>query len=121
MADSDRTQESSISKARGHEQIGDYWDTHSVTAVWEQTHDVDFEVRVPRDRSLRLYSPHFVHPEDADEFVMEEIDDDSIDEADEERWDKAFAESADKLAKLADEALTELREGRTTPLDPDQL
>jgi hypothetical protein len=49
------------------------------------------------------------------------FEDDSIDEADEERWDKAFAESADKLAELADQMLAEHREGRTMPLDPDQM
>lgn len=74
MADSDRTQETSISKARSYEQIGDYWDSHSVADVWEQTHDVEFEIRVPRGRSLRVHSPHFVNPQAADEFVMEVID-----------------------------------------------
>ncbi len=37
--------------------------------------------------------------------------------ADEARWAKTFAEHQDKLATLADEALAELKEGRTTPLE----
>ncbi|HET9495396.1 MAG TPA: hypothetical protein VFR15_14290 [Chloroflexia bacterium] len=122
MSENDETpRETSISKSRSPEQIGDYWDTHSVADVWDQTHDVEFEVRVPRDRSLRVYGPHSVNREDADVFVLEVIEEDPVDETDEERWDKAFADSADKLAELADQALAEHREGKTQPLDPDKL
>ncbi len=39
----------------------------------------------------------------------------------EKKWDKAFAESEDVLDKLADEALEEKRQGKTTPLDLDRL
>jgi len=41
--------------------------------------------------------------------------------AEEKRWDEAFSSSADTLANLADEALDDLRNGRTEPLDPEQL
>ncbi len=37
--------------------------------------------------------------------------------ADEARWAKKFAETKHILEKLADEALAELRAGRTTPLE----
>ncbi len=37
------------------------------------------------------------------------------------KWERAFAESEDVLDKLADEALKEHAEGKTTPLDVDQL
>jgi len=37
--------------------------------------------------------------------------------ASERRWDELFERSADTLAKLANEALTEDRAGRTRPLD----
>jgi hypothetical protein len=37
------------------------------------------------------------------------------------RWDKAFAENPATLEALADEARSELRAGRTEPLDPDNL
>jgi hypothetical protein len=37
------------------------------------------------------------------------------------RWDGILSESQDALERLADEALTERRAGRTEPLDPDTL
>lgn len=36
---------------------------------------------------------------------------------DERRWDESFAATQNELAKLADEALQEFEEGKTTPLD----
>ena len=36
-------------------------------------------------------------------------------------WSKSFAESEDILERLADEALTEKRKGKTVPLDLDRL
>jgi len=45
-----------------------------------------------------------------------------LDELQSERaWMKSFAESEDVLEKLADEAITEKRKGKTIPLDPDRL
>jgi hypothetical protein len=41
--------------------------------------------------------------------------------ASERLWDQAFAQSQNQLGKLADEALTEFQEGRTVPLDEEQL
>ena len=38
----------SISKARTLEEIGEFWDTHSLADHWDQTHEVDFEVRAGR-------------------------------------------------------------------------
>lgn len=35
----------------------------------------------------------------------------------EQRWDKSFASSQDQLARLADDALRELPDGTTQPLD----
>ena len=45
--------------------------------------------------------------------ILEEI-------ADEARWARKFAETQDVLEKLADEAIAELKAGRTTPLDFDR-
>jgi len=56
-------------------------------------------------------------PNEQDElakWLLEEI-------ASEQRWDVAFRASANRLQELADEALQEAREGRTTELDPDRL
>ncbi len=39
----------------------------------------------------------------------------------EERWQAALAQSQPDLERLADEALTDYKEGRTEPLDPDTL
>ena len=45
-----------------------------------------------------------------------------LDEMQSERaWEKTFAESEDDLEKLADEAVTEKRKGKTVPLDLDCL
>ena len=41
--------------------------------------------------------------------------------ASEQRRQKLFAESQDMLASLADQALTDYRQGRTLELDPDNL
>ena len=36
----------SISNARNLEEIADYWDTHSLADHWDETYEVDFEVRM---------------------------------------------------------------------------
>lgn len=36
-----------LSKARTPEEIGEFWDTHSLADYWDQTHEVEFEVRAP--------------------------------------------------------------------------
>ena len=46
--------------------------------------------------------------------ILEEIEE-------EKRWDHSFASSPDLLAKLAAEAMTEYREGKTQELDPETL
>ena len=48
MSENNDIQSSSISKGRSLEEMADYWDTHSLADHWEQTHEVDFEVRAPR-------------------------------------------------------------------------
>ena len=46
MNENSDTETSSISKARTPEEIADYWDSHSLDNHWDQTHEVEFEVRV---------------------------------------------------------------------------
>jgi hypothetical protein len=41
---------SSISKASSYEEIGEYWDNHDVTGVWDQTRPVEFEVAISSER-----------------------------------------------------------------------
>ena len=45
---------SSISGASSYEQMGEYWDTHSLDEVWDQTKPVEFEIDI---RSERRYYP----------------------------------------------------------------
>ena len=40
---------------------------------------------------------------------------------DEERWTQAFSSSQDALSRLADEARADIKAGRATQLDPDEL
>jgi hypothetical protein len=48
------------------------------------------------------------------EWLLDEV-------ASEERWTETFAGTEDALARLANEALAEHREGRTSQLNPDAL
>ncbi len=43
-----------ISKAQTLEEIGDFWDTHSLDDYWEQTEEAVFEVRTTRRRRVTL-------------------------------------------------------------------
>ena len=58
---------------------------------------------------------------------LSEADQDALAEAilveirSEKAWEKAFASSEDEMERLADEALSEHRSGRTKPLDPKNL
>ncbi|MFZ2358159.1 MAG: CopG family antitoxin [Anaerolineae bacterium] len=54
MNGNDDTRLTSISKARTLDEIADFWDTHSVADYWEQTEEVEFEVRAQRRRRVTL-------------------------------------------------------------------
>ena len=54
MNENKNTQISSISKARTLEEIADFWDNHSLADYWDQTHEVEFEVRAKRRRRVTL-------------------------------------------------------------------
>jgi len=54
MSEKSDTQLTSISKARTLEEIADFWDTHSLADYWDQTHEVEFEVRAKRRRRVTL-------------------------------------------------------------------
>jgi hypothetical protein len=54
MNENSDTEKSSISKARAPEEIADYWDSHSLDNHWEQTHEVEFEVRAQRPRRITV-------------------------------------------------------------------
>ena len=46
-----------------------------------------------------------------------------VERADEEAWEKSFSDprNAKKLREAGEQALRDLREGRTEPLDPEKL
>ena len=54
MSESNDVGVTSISKAHTPEEIADFWDTHSLDDYWDQTHEVEFEVRVKRRRRVTL-------------------------------------------------------------------
>ncbi len=54
MNESSDVQVTSLSKVATLEEIGDFWDTHSLADYWDQTHEVEFEIRVPRRRRIAL-------------------------------------------------------------------
>ena len=54
MDESDNTQLTSISKAGTLEEVADFWDIHSLADYWDQTHEVEFEVRAKRRRRITL-------------------------------------------------------------------
>jgi hypothetical protein len=43
---------SSISKARTYKEIGEYWDTHSLSDVWEKGYDVEMQVDISSQQFL---------------------------------------------------------------------
>lgn len=45
---------SSISRVRTIEEIGDFWDTHSLDDHWEETSEVEFEVRARHRRRITV-------------------------------------------------------------------
>ena len=54
MSENDDTQVTNISKAKTLEEIAEFWDTHSLADYWDQTHEVEFEVRAKRRRRITL-------------------------------------------------------------------
>ncbi|MGQ9627083.1 MAG: CopG family antitoxin [Anaerolineae bacterium] len=44
----------SISQARTLEEIAEFWDTHSLADYWDQTREVEFELRAKRRRRVTL-------------------------------------------------------------------
>ena len=51
MSENKETQITSISQTRTIEEIGEFWDTHSLDDYWDKTREVEFEMMVkPRNR-----------------------------------------------------------------------
>jgi hypothetical protein len=54
MSENNNPQVTSISKASTLEEIAKFWDTHSLDDYWDQTHEVEFEVRAKGRRRVTL-------------------------------------------------------------------
>lgn len=52
----------SISKARTLEELAEFWDTHSLNDYWDQTHEVEFEVRAKQRRRATLAPEIYERP-----------------------------------------------------------
>ncbi len=44
----------SISRATSLDEVGEYWDSHSLADHWDETEEVDIEVRAERRRRVAL-------------------------------------------------------------------
>ncbi len=54
MSENKKTQLTSISQAQTLEEIGEFWDTHSLDAYWEETREAQFEVRAKQRKRITL-------------------------------------------------------------------
>jgi len=54
MNENDDAQLTPISKARTPEEIAEFWDNHSLADYWDETHEVEFEIRAKRRRRITL-------------------------------------------------------------------
>jgi len=54
MSENKKTQLTSISQAQTLEEIGEFWDTHSLDDHWDKTHEVEFEVRAKQRRRVTV-------------------------------------------------------------------
>jgi len=54
MNENDDAQLTPISRARTPEEIGEFWDSHSLADYWDETREVEFEVRAKRRRRVTL-------------------------------------------------------------------
>jgi hypothetical protein len=54
MNENNETKTTSISKASTLDEIAAFWDTHSLDDYWDQTKEVEFEVRAKRRRRVTL-------------------------------------------------------------------
>ncbi len=54
MSENENVQVTSISQASTVEEIAEFWDSHSLADYWEQTHEVEFEIRAVRRRRITI-------------------------------------------------------------------
>ncbi|HKC62445.1 MAG TPA: CopG family antitoxin, partial [Pyrinomonadaceae bacterium] len=54
MSENKKKKTTSISKAQTLEEIGEFWDIHSLDDYWNKTHEVEFEVRAKRRKRVTV-------------------------------------------------------------------
>lgn len=54
MKENSNEQVTSISETRTLDEIADFWDTHSLADYWDETHEVEFEVRMQRRHRITI-------------------------------------------------------------------
>lgn len=54
MSENKDTQPTSISRARTPEEIGEFWDTHSLDDYWDKTGEAQFEVRAKQRKRVAV-------------------------------------------------------------------
>jgi len=64
MNESDESVSTSISRAETIEGIADFWDTHSLDDYWDQTEEVQFDVRARQRRRITLDPDLYAQIED---------------------------------------------------------
>ena len=57
MSENKKKDTTSISHAQTLEEIGEFWDTHSLDDYWDETHEVEFEVRAKQRKRITV-EPH---------------------------------------------------------------
>ena len=54
MSENKNRNKTSISKAQTLDEIGEFWDTHSLDDYWEETREAEFEVRAKQRRRITV-------------------------------------------------------------------
>ena len=54
MSENKNVKLTSISRVRTLKEIAEFWDTHSLDDYWDETHEVEFEVRAEHRRRITL-------------------------------------------------------------------
>lgn len=57
------TPQTSISKANTLEEVAEFWDNHSLADYWDETHEVEFEIRAKQRRRITLDPDVYAHLE----------------------------------------------------------
>ena len=83
------------------------------------TTSIELIGRINAQGQIELDQPTHLPPGEAVRVIIETLDELPYD--DDPEWNASFAQSLDVLQRLADEARKDHEQGRTIPLDPDQL